>query len=156
MLKNISTLATGIAICEGVGVAGGVITSKTVQGWYQNLKTPSINSPSSVFAPVWTTLYALMGIAVSIIYQKKDRSRAAALIAFGVQLALNFLWTVLFFGLRTPFGAFIEIIILWVAILITIILFLRISRKAALLLVPYLLWVSFASLLNFKLWRLNR
>ena len=155
--KNLISLLTAIGICEGVGIAGGICTAQSVSTWYQTLNKPSFNPPSWIFAPVWTTLYAMMGIACYLIYQKKDTLGApAALFVFSVQLALNLLWSVLFFCKKTPAGALIEIAFLWVAILLTTVLFWKISRKAAILLLPYLLWVSFASLLNFEIWRLNK
>jgi translocator protein len=155
--RDIITLISAILICEGVGMAGGICTSQSIPVWYRTLDKPSFNPPSWVFAPVWTILYALMGIAISIIYQKKEQKNAPlAIIVFSIQLAQNLLWSVLFFCMRTPLGAFIEIFFLWGMILLTILLFWNISKKAALLLVPYLLWVSFASVLNFEVWRLNR
>lgn len=155
--KNLISLLTAIGICEGVGIAGGICTAQSVSTWYQTLNKPSFNPPSWIFAPVWTMLYAMMGVASYLIYQKKDKVGApAALFIFSVQLALNLLWSVLFFCKKSPAGALIEIVFLWVAILLTMVLFWKISRKAAILLIPYFIWVSFASLLNFEIWRLNK
>jgi tryptophan-rich sensory protein len=155
--KNLISLLTAIGICEGVGIAGGICTAQSVSTWYQTLNKPSFNPPGWIFAPVWTTLYAMMGLACFLIYQKKETKGApAALFIFSVQLALNLLWSVLFFCMKTPAGALIEIIFLWAAILLTTILFWKISKRSAILLLPYLLWVSFASVLNFEIWRLNR
>lgn len=155
--KNVFSLLIAMGICEGVGIAGGICTAQSVSTWYQTLQKPSFNPPSWIFAPVWTSLYAMMGIAGYLVYQKKDRFGApAALFIFSVQLALNLLWSVLFFCKKTPAGALIEIAFLWAAILLTTLLFWKISRKAAILLIPYLLWVSFASVLNFEIWRLNK
>ncbi len=145
-----------IGICEAVGLAGSVFTSKSIPNWYDKLQKPSITPPSWVFGPVWTLLYALMGISASIISQKKEQGKRAGMTVFFLQLILNFLWTVLFFGMRSPFAALVEIFILWIFIVVTIILFWKLSPVAALLLVPYLLWTSFASVLNFQFWRINR
>jgi translocator protein len=155
--KNFISLLTAIGICESVGIAGGICTAQSVSTWYQTLNKPSFNPPSWIFAPVWTTLYAMIGFACHLIYQKKNSLGApTALFVFSVQLALNLLWSVLFFCKKTPVGSLIEIAFLWVAIFFTILLFWKISRLAAILLIPYFLWVSFASLLNFEIWRLNK
>lgn len=155
--RDLFSLILSIGICESAGFAGSICTAKSVSNWYSTLCKPSFHPPSWIFAPVWTTLYALMGIASFIIYNEKDKKGAPlALFIFSLQLALNLLWTVIFFCMKTPFFALVEILFLWVTILLTIILFWSISKKAALLLIPYLIWVSFASILNFKLWRLNR
>lgn len=150
------TIITAIVLCESVGIAGGKISSEAISEWYRTLKKPSINPPSWIFGPVWTLLYAMMGWSVAIIWKNKvGRERISAHLAFGVQLCLNFLWTVLFFGMRNPFAAFVNIVFLLLSIVVTMITFWRVSKKASLLLVPYLLWVSFASVLNWFLWRLN-
>jgi len=156
--KNILRLAAAIAISEFAGIVGSVFTTPSITTWYASLNKPALNPPSWVFAPVWTTLFLFMGVAAYLVWVRpniKDRQRRTALTVFGVQLALNTLWSILFFGLHNPFAAFVEIIFMWLAILTTIILFHKISRAAAWLLVPYILWVTFASYLNFSLWRLN-
>ncbi|MBN1604220.1 MAG: tryptophan-rich sensory protein [Chitinispirillaceae bacterium] len=145
-----------IILCEIVGLSGGAITSTSVSTWYRKLRKPSFNPPSWIFGPVWTTLYAIMGIAAASIAQNREKDTTSANALFGTQLLLNFLWTVLFFGLRSPFAAFVEITVLHIAILLTISTYWRLSKKAAFLMIPYILWVSFASLLNYKVWRLNR
>lgn len=155
MLKKAIKLGAFIGICESVGIAGAIFTSKSIPEWYSTLQKPSINPPSWVFGPVWTTLYALMGISAFIISEKKVKGKKLALSVFAAQLILNFLWTFLFFGMRSPVAALVEIIALWISILVTIILFWKISKTAALLLIPYLLWVSFASVLNLQIYRLN-
>jgi len=155
---KIVKLITAVAIAELAGIVGSFFTVSSIPTWYAALNKPGLNPPSWVFAPVWTMLFLFMGIAVYLVWVRPDiktRQRRIALSVFGVQLVLNTLWSILFFGLRNPFVAFIEIIILWLAILATIVLFHKISRPAAWLLVPYILWVSFASYLNFSLWRLN-
>jgi tryptophan-rich sensory protein len=139
------------------GIIGSIFTTPAIPTWYANINKPTFRPPNWVFAPVWTTLFLLMGIALFLIW-KKGLKRKDVKIAFSVftfHLLLNTLWSILFFGLKSPFAAFIEIIFLWIAILISIILFFRISKIAAYLLIPYILWVSFASVLNFAIWRLN-
>ncbi len=150
-------LAISVVVCQLAGLAGYFFTASSVPSWYGSLAKPSFNPPYWVFSPVWITLYALMGISLYLVWQKglMKKNVKAALIAFGIQLALNILWTVIFFGLRSPFYAFIEIIFLWAAILLTIINFYKVSKYSAYLLVPYILWVSFAIALNFVIIILN-
>lgn len=126
-------------------------------GWYATLAKPALNPPSWVFGPVWTTLFALMGIAAFLVWRKGTHRRniKIALGIFGVQLALNTLWSILFFGMQNPGVALVEITLLWLAIVATIIAFARISRPAAWLLAPYILWVSFAAYLNYAIWAVN-
>lgn len=157
-MRNLLKLLAAIVVSELAGIIGSVFTAPSISTWYATLTKPSWNPPSWIFGPVWTTLFLMMGIAAYLVMVKPSvagKARKIALSVFGVQLALNTLWSVLFFGLQNPFLAFIEIVILWSAILATIILFYRISRPAAWLLAPYILWVSFASYLNFTIWRLN-
>lgn len=144
-------LIISIIICELAGVIGSIFTSSSVKTWYATEVVKSaINPPSWLFAPVWTLLFLLMGIALYLVWQKNKISKW-----FWIQLLLNILWSVLFFGLRRPDLAFLEILVLWVAILKTIIDFKKVNKKAAWLLVPYLLWVSFASILNLTIVKLN-
>ena len=151
-------LAISIIICLAAGFIGSIFTNRSIPTWFESLKKPSFNPPGWLFGPVWTALFILMGISLFLIWQKGLNYNGVkiALIVFGIQLILNILWSILFFGLRAPLAAFIEIIILWILILMTILIFYPISKAAALLLLPYILWVSFASILNFFLWRLNR
>jgi tryptophan-rich sensory protein len=125
--------------------------------WFKTLKKPGFAPPGSLFGPVWTTLYLLMGVAHYLVTTQdaEPEAKRAAQILYGLQLGLNALWSFLFFGRRNPFAAFIEILLLWTAIVMTIVAFARISRPAALLLVPYLLWTTFATVLNGAIWRLN-
>jgi len=140
-----------ILITEGAGIFGGVATASSVKTWYAtNLVKPTFNPPSWVFAPVWTLLFFLMGVALYLVWNKKNN-----LFWFWVQLILNTLWSFLFFGLHSPSFAFYEIIILWIAILMTIIKFQKYNQTAAKLLWPYLAWVSFASFLNYSIMVLN-
>lgn len=145
-----------IVIAQMAGVIGSIFTAESVETWYSTIEKPFWNPPNWVFGPVWTLLYVFMGIAAYLIWRNREKSGAKlALVFYGVQLFLNTLWSILFFGLQNPSLAFIEIVILLVFILITIILFWRISRLAALLLVPYIAWVFFATVLNFSIMQLN-
>ena len=156
--KDILSLLISIVICQLAGVVGGLVTASSVDTWYAALIKPSFNPPNWIFSPVWITLYGLMGIALFLIYKNSLDAKGvkAALVLFFAQLMGNVLWSVLFFGLKLPFVAFLEIVVLWILILLTLIKFFKISRPAGVLLLPYLLWVSFASVLNFFLWALNR
>ena len=145
-----------ILVCQAAGIIGSIFTAPAVKGWYTTINKSPLNPPSWVFAPVWTTLFIMMGIAVSIIWlSEKNEARTKALKVFFVQLVLNTLWSIIFFGLKNPALAFVEIILLWLAILYTIILFRKINRKASCLLIPYILWVSFASVLTLSVVLLN-
>jgi tryptophan-rich sensory protein len=119
------------------------------------LNKPSFSPPNYLFAPVWTALYILMGIALYLVWINGYKKHKKAIIVFGIQLGLNLLWSILFFGMRNPLLAFIEILLLWSFIVYTIILFYKTSKTAAYLLTPYILWVSFASVLNFFIFYLN-
>lgn len=151
-------LVTAVIICEAAGLLGSVFTFSAIPTWYASLVKPPLNPPSWIFGPVWTTLYALMGIAAFLVWQKraKDKKADEALRVFALQLALNALWSILFFGIHQAGLAFLEIVLMWLAIVWTMIAFYRISKPAAYLLAPYILWVSFAAYLNFALWFLNR
>lgn len=146
-----------ILISQLAGVVGSFFTAPAISTWYSTLNKPSFNPPSWVFGPAWITLYTLMGIASYLIWQKRGESSLAktALIIFFVHLVFNALWSIIFFGFHSPMWAFVEIVFLWAMILSLIVIFYKIDRRAAYLLVPYILWVSFASVLNFSIWRLN-
>lgn len=154
---NISKLLACIIICQLAGVIGSIFTSSSLDSWYLMLEKPSFNPPFWVFFPVWTLLYTLMGISLYLVWERGMQRREVKIgfFLFGLQLGLNTLWSFLFFGLKSPYYAFLEILILWVAILLTIMQFWRISKSASLLLIPYILWVSFAALLNYQIWVLN-
>lgn len=156
-MKKPLKLVLCIVACELAGSLGAIFTTPAINGWYATIQKPSFNPPNWIFAPVWTFLFFLMGVSLYLILEKdlKDKTVKSALLIFTGQFILNILWSVLFFGLQRPFDAFIEIIILWFAILLTIVQFYKIDKKAAFLLVPYLLWVSLASVLNFSVWILN-
>jgi tryptophan-rich sensory protein len=150
-------LVIAIAVCFLAAAIGGVATTSSVNGWYAQINKPSWNPPDWIFGPVWTILYLMMGASAWLVWKQSDFSKARlALGFFAIQLALNITWSVLFFGLRQPGWAFVEIIALWVSIALTIVLFYKHSKLAAGLLVPYLLWVTFAAGLNFAIWSLNR
>ena len=156
-INNTFKLIIAIVISELAGVIGSVFTAPSIPTWCAGLAKPEIAPPNWIFGPVWTTLFALMGIAAFLVW-KRGLDRRGVKIALGIfiaQLVLNTLWSIIFFGLHSPVGAFIEILFLWIAILATIIAFAKISKPAALLLVPYILWVSFAGYLNYSIWQLN-
>lgn len=140
-----------------VGAVAGLFTSSGVNGWYALANKPWFNPPDWIFAPVWTGLYIMMGIAFFLIWRaaadKKIKQTAISL--FVVQLVINFFWSFIFFKLQQPGWAFAEIILMWVTILLTILSFGKISSTAAWLLVPYICWVSFALVLNYSIWKLN-
>ncbi len=140
-----------------VGTFSGFFTSSGVNGWYVTANKPWFNPPNWIFAPVWTALYILMGIALYLIWKSGavKTIKQTAIILFAVQLILNFFWSFIFFKLHLPGWAFAEIILMWVMIFFTILWFGKISPAAAWLLVPYLSWVSFASVLNYAIWKLN-
>lgn len=155
--KEIAKAIALIILCQLAGIIGSVFTFQAIPGWYADLARPDFAPPNWVFGPVWTTLYTLMGISAYLVLRKglKRKEVRTALGVFGTQLVLNALWSILFFGLRSPFYAFIEIIVLWASIAASIALFWKISKTAGLLLIPYILWVSFAAILNFYIWMLN-
>lgn len=140
-----------------VGVVAGIFTSSGVDGWYAVANKPWFNPPNWIFAPVWTTLYILMGIALFLVWRADadKKLQQTAIILFAVQLTLNFFWSFIFFKLQQPGWAFAEIILMWLIILLTILWVGKISATAAWLLVPYICWVSFAAVLNYSIWQLN-
>jgi len=155
-MKKALPLIFSILLAQSVGVLGSFFTISSIDNWYVFLVRPDWAPPSWVFGPAWVTLYTLMGIAAWLIWKKrKDLKARFALKAYALQLFLNGLWTPLFFGLRNPGIAFMEIILLWIAILFTTIFFWRIEKWAGILLLPYLAWTSFAAILNFSIWQLN-
>lgn len=135
---------------------GSLLTTPNLPDWYAGLNKPAWNPPNAVFGPVWTLLFALMALAAWLVWRERHtHSVRVPLGWYALQLVLNVAWSGLFFALRRPDLAFLEILFLWAAILATLVAFLRVRKLAAALLVPYLLWVSFAAALNFALWRLN-
>lgn len=149
-------LVIALALCLGAAALGGLATAPRIDTWYATLAKPPWNPPSWVFGPVWTVLYVLMAIAVWLVWRREGWAGAPrALALFTTQLALNVAWSWVFFGARQPGWAFVELIVLWLAIGATAWAFWPHSRTAACLLLPYWAWVSFAGVLNFAIWRLN-
>jgi len=154
--KKWGMLALFILICFTAAGLGSLATSTSVGSWYQSLRRPAWNPPDWVFGPVWSSLYLCMAVAAWLVWRSGSEGTRRALVLFGIQLGLNVLWSVIFFGLRMPGQAFGEVVALWAAILITTAAFWRISAAAGILFVPYLAWVSFAACLNYAVWALNR
>jgi len=154
---NFFKLLTSVLLCQLAGAIGSVFTVSSLENWYLLLEKPAFTPPSWVFFPAWVTLYTLMGISFYLVWEKglERPGVKMALLVFGIQLGLNALWSFLFFGLKSPYYAFVEIILLWLAIFLTILKFREISKIASYLLLPYILWVSFAMLLNYYIWILN-
>jgi tryptophan-rich sensory protein len=161
MLKGKGTdiyrLIIAVLFCQLAGLIGSFFTQPAISTWYAELIKPRFTPPDWVFGPVWISLYILMGIAAFLIWRRGLHHHVVrrALALFGVQLVLNALWSFLFFGLRSPLAGLIGIFILGIAIIFTVRSFLKVSRTAGLLLIPYFLWVSFASGLNLSIWWLN-
>lgn len=152
-----AALITFIVLCELVGIVSSSLIIKAIPGRYKKLKKPGFNPPNWIFGPVWTLLYGLMGWSLYLVFENAPNQAAIlpSVIAFTLQLALNYLWTYLFFGKRNIKAALYEIILLWIAITATILLFNPINALASYLLLPYLAWVSFAVLLNYSIYKLN-
>lgn len=154
--RPIAGLIVSIGACLLVGLSGSLVTATSVREWYPLLRKPSWTPPDYLFGPVWTVLYLLMGVSAWLIWRTAaGRPRRVALACFAIQLALNAAWSFLFFGLRSPGWAAVEIVLLWCSIVATLLAFVRIDRLAAGLLLPYLLWVSYAAALNVAIWSLN-
>ncbi|MHB8841850.1 MAG: TspO/MBR family protein [Candidatus Aquicultor sp.] len=159
--SGIAKLLVSILIAQAVGNIGTIFTVPAVRNWYPKLKKPSFNPPNWIFGLAWGILFTIMGISLFLVWRKKEERLSEipnfkpAVTVFGTQLGLNALWSYMFFGLKNPLLALIDIGFLWVAIVATITLFLPISLAAGLLLIPYILWVSFAAVLNYSIWRLN-
>lgn len=157
-INNTFKLIIAIGISLGAGAIGSFFTTPAIQsGWYAELVKPALNPPAWVFGSIWTLLFILMGVAVWLVWKRGlgEPGVKRALILFDIQLMLNVLWSIIFFGLHSPGGALSEIAFLWLAILVTIITFAKISKPSAWLLVPYIFWVSFAGYLNYAIWVLN-
>ena len=155
---NILIIIVWVIISFLPGIAGQLATGPAIPAWYATLVRPAIAPPNWLFGPVWTLLYLSMGFAAGMVWNKGtgDKRVRLALTVFVIQLFLNGLWSFLFFGWHWLMIAFFEIVILWCLILLTTIKFYKISKPAGLLLIPYLLWVGFASILNFSFWWVNR
>jgi len=155
--KKLTYIAISVTICLVIGFLSGFATQSSVNDWYLSLNKPSFNPPNWIFGPVWTLLYILMGIAAGIVWAKGFYHIwvKTALYNFGFQLLFNALWSVVFFGFKNPFWALLVILFLLALILLTIKWFNVVSRTAAYLLIPYFLWVCFATILNYKIWEMN-
>ena len=154
--KSALGLIVFLAICLGAGVLGAFFTGSSVRSWYPQLHKPAGTPPSWVFGPVWTTLYVLMAISAWLVWREYGWGARAALLVFFAQLALNIAWSAIFFGSRLPGMALLEIVVLWLAIVFNAAIFAMLKPLAAWLLLPYLLWVTYAGYLSFGIWRLNR
>ena len=154
---NSIKLLVAVGICLAAGGIGSIYINASLGTWYRTLAKPSFQPPDWIFGPVWTALYLLMGIALYLVWRHEppSQNRRLALTWFGIQLGLNVLWSFLFFRLRAPLLALIEIAFLWLALVGTIGSFYLVSPTAAKLLLPYWIWVTFAAILNFSIWRLN-
>ncbi|MFA5077669.1 MAG: TspO/MBR family protein [Candidatus Micrarchaeia archaeon] len=144
-----------VILCELAGAIGAMFTASSITGWYSGLAKPALTPPNWVFGPAWTLLYALMGISFYLVYSSKSKEKKGAMIFFGAQLALNVLWSIAFFGLHSPLYGLLVIVPMWILIAATIWKFNPISRNAALLLIPYILWTTFAAYLNYSVFALN-
>jgi tryptophan-rich sensory protein len=154
--RSAAGLAVSLAAVSAAAGIGGAATASSVKTWYPTLDRPSWRPPDEAFGPVWTVLYAANAVSAWLVWRADPTGSRPALNLYGAQLALNAAWPLLFFGLKRPGLALVEIALLWVAIAATVAAFARRHRVAALLLIPYLLWVTFAALLNRELWRRNR
>ena len=155
-MKNAKKLIGSIVVTQLAGILGAVFTTPSISTWYATVNKPVFNPPNWIFGPVWTLLYLMMGVALYlVILEKNSANKKVALKYFWIQLGLNTLWSIIFFGMQLPALALLEIVILWYMILMTIRKFLPISKTAGYLLVPYILWVSFASVLNLAIAILN-
>lgn len=157
MPKDFYKLIVSVGLCLFVGFAGSFATINAIPTWYATLQKPFFSPPNWIFAPVWTILYVFMGLAAYLVWHKGLQKKAIkfALKLFLIQLVLNFFWSIIFFGYRLPGLALGEIILLWIAIFLTIKAFFPINKYAAYLLIPYLTWVSFATILNLAIVLLN-
>lgn len=157
MKKRIPYIALSVLVCLAIGFLSSIATQSSVNDWYVTLNKPSFTPPNYLFAPVWTALYIMMGVAAGIVWSKGYHHIwvKTALYHFVFQLLLNALWSIVFFGLKNPLGGMVVILALLTMIILTIKWFKVISKPAALLMIPYVLWVAFASALNYKIWELN-
>jgi benzodiazapine receptor len=156
-LRDIAKLIISIIACQCAGIIGSVFTIGAIPTWYATLHKPPFTPPNWLFGPAWFTLYLLMGIAAFLVWRKGTAGTQirVSLVIFLAQLIVNALWSIVFFGLKSPLGGVIVIVILWALILLTILRFFKISSAAGILLLPYILWVSFAAALNASVWLLN-
>lgn len=155
-MSSVAKFIISLLLPLGIGAISGLFTARAIPTWYASLNQPSFNPPNWLFGPVWTTLYILMGISLYMIWSlEPGKERNLALVSFGVQLVLNFGWSFFFFYFKTIGFAMIEIIALWSSIVFMLLLFYKMKPMAAYLNIPYLLWVSFATILNAAYFKLN-
>ena len=154
-MSKTKKLILSFTVVFAAAAVGSAFTTPAITGWYQALRKPSFSPPNSIFGPAWTVLYILMAYSLSLVWSIGGPKAKTAMKIFGIQLFLNSLWSILFFGLKSPGLALAEIVVLWVMILLTILKFLKVSKTAGYLLFPYLAWVSFASILNLAIYKLN-
>ncbi|WP_299260504.1 TspO/MBR family protein [uncultured Aquimarina sp.] len=157
MKKKLLRIAVALLLCLLIGFLGNIATQTSISTWYVTLEKPSFTPPNWLFAPVWTVLYIMMGIAAGIVWSKGFYHKwvKTALYHFGFQLLLNAAWSIFFFGMRNPLIALVDILALFILLLFTIKWFKVVNSTAAYLLIPYLIWVAFATALNFSIWQLN-
>lgn len=153
--KKALKLLAAIGFCQAAGAVGSMFTAPAITTWYAALNKPAFSPPNWVFAPVWLTLYTLMGISLYLVWESKSQKKKIAIAVFGIQLFLNALWSIVFFGMRNILGGLINILAMWALILGTMVLFYKISKPAAYVLIPYIVWVSIATALNYSLFVLN-
>ena len=156
--KDVLKLVIAVAVCQAAGLLGSLFTTPAIPVWYAVLHKPAFAPPNWVFGPVWIALFVLMAVAAFLVWRRGWglASVRLGLGVFAVHLVLNVAWSACFFGLRSPGAGFAEIVVLWLAIVATMVAFGRVSRAATALLVPYILWVSFAAALNYRIFMLNR
>ncbi|WP_264526104.1 TspO/MBR family protein [Flavobacterium sp. N502536] len=158
-MNKIVKIAIALVICLMVGYSASVVTRPSVETWYPTLIKPVFNPPNWIFMPVWTLLYILMAVAAGLVWDKIKEQKETVKIALGfflIQLTLNAIWSYLFFELKNPMLALIEIVLLWLMIYETYLKFIKINKIAGYLLIPYMVWVAFAGVLNASIWWLNK
>jgi len=157
MYKKVLRFIISIIICQSAGIFGSLFTFEAVPDWYITLEKPFFAPPNWIFGPVWIILYFLMGVSFYIVWKDelKSKTRYVFFVVFGIQLILNALWSLLFFGLRSPLLGLIDILILDVILVVTIFYAKRVSKYAAMLLIPYMVWIIIASVLNYAIMVLN-
>lgn len=156
-MRDILRLIVSLVSCQLAGLIGSIFTTPAIPTWYASLEKPFFTPPNWLFAPAWFTLYVFMGVAAFMVWRKglSKREVRQGLIVFLIQLVLNAFWSVVFFGFQSPLAGIVVIVLLWIAILITILHFFRLSITAGSIMMPYILWVSFAMALNVSIWMLN-